>query len=415
MTGKLAEPALRKVLAELTSKLGFHADVAVLPITVAALLTTDWVRKKLTIPSGIERIILPGFCAGELQLLQSQTEIPIERGPKDLRDLPDYFGQRLGPPSDYGFHTIEILAEINHAPRLTPVQLDSLAEHYRKSGAEIIDLGCNPGEQWHGIGDAVRRLRASGHRVSVDSFHPVEVTDALAAGAEMVLSVNSTNREAALRWHRDYPHVVVIAIPDTPTDLDSLRQTHAVLADAGVPHRLDPILEPIGHGFAESLARYYQIRKEFPNIPMLMGVGNLTELTDVDSAGVNVMLAGFCEELKIGSVLTTEVANPCRSAVREFALARRLVAYAVRERILPKRLEPGLNMWRDRKVQELGEEVLLQLSQGITDRNYRIFVERGAIHIMNSRGYVSGTDPYTLFEEFIQKDPQLDHSHAFYL
>ena len=57
---------------------------------------------------------------------------------------------------------------------------------------------------------------------------------------------------------------------------------------------------------------------------MMMGVGNLTELTDVDSAGVNTILVGFCEELKIRSVLTTTVINWARSSVREIDLVRKL-------------------------------------------------------------------------------------------
>ena len=62
---------------------------------------------------------------------------------------------------------------------------------------------------------------------------------------------------------------------------------------------------------------------------MMMGVGNLTELTDVDSAGVNTILIGFCQELGIRSVLTTAVINWARSSVREIDLARRLAHHAV--------------------------------------------------------------------------------------
>ncbi len=62
---------------------------------------------------------------------------------------------------------------------------------------------------------------------------------------------------------------------------------------------------------------------------MMMGIGNVTELTEVDSAGVNMILAAICEELGIQSVLTTQVINWCRSAVAEFDMARRLVRHAV--------------------------------------------------------------------------------------
>ena len=73
----------------------------------------------------------------------------------------------------------------------------------------------------------------------------------------------------------------------------------------GVPFRIDPVLEPIGFGFAASLGRYLEVRRRYPDVPVMMGVGNLTELTDVDSAGVNTLLIGFCQELGVRSVLTT--------------------------------------------------------------------------------------------------------------
>ena len=177
---------------------------------------------------------------------------------------------------------------------------------------------------WKEIGDAVKMLVAKGLRVSVDSFNPEEVETALQAGAELVLSVNSSNVEQAKRWQEHHPRVEVVAIPDTPTDLDSLHHTIQELAQAGICFRVDPILEPIGFGFALSLGRYLEVRQRYPELEMMMGIGNLTELTDADSAGINVLLAGFCQEQGIRSVLTTEVINWSRSSVKEFDLARKL-------------------------------------------------------------------------------------------
>ena len=96
-----------------------------------------------------------------------------------------------------------------------------------------------------------------------------------------------------------------------------------------MPLRIDPVLEPIGFGFAASLGRYLEVRRRYPDAEMMMGIGNLTELTDVDSAGVNVLLLGFCQELGIRSVLTTQVINWARTSVRECDLARRLMHHAV--------------------------------------------------------------------------------------
>jgi dihydropteroate synthase-like protein len=414
VTGKLAEPALRRVLADLAPRVEFDYDVLVLNITVAALLTTDWVARHLPRDIAATGLILPGLCRGEVEEVAKAAGVPAVRGPNDLRDLPDYFGSSGTPPS-YGRYDIEILAEINHCPRLSLSAIRVQAERYRVSGADLIDLGCDPGEAWGGVGDAIRMLKADGFRVSIDSFKPVEVEAALEAGAELVLSVNGTNVGHVRSWHGRFPKAEVVAIPDTPADLDSLARTVDHLRAIGIKYRIDPVLEPIGFGFAASLGRYLEARRRFPDDEIMMGVGNLTELTDVDSAGINVLLAGFCQELGIRSVLTTEVINWARSAVKEFDLARRLVHHAVREKVLPKRLEPNLILLRDPKVHEQGDEALAELAARVTDRNYRIFAERGEIHVLNGSVYFCGSDPFEVFERLAAADEKLDPSHAFYL
>src|SRR5581483_5683949 len=135
-----------------------------------------------------------------------------------------------------------------------------------------------------------------------------------------------------------------------------------------------------------------QVRQRYPEAEMMLGVGNLTELTDVDSAGVNVLLAGFCQELGIRSVLTTQVINWARSSVRELDLARRLMAYACRHRVLPKHLEPDLVLLRDPKLRVQGEERLRELAAQVKDRNFRVFAERGLLHVFNGDMFLEGTD-----------------------
>ena len=410
VTGKLAEPALRRTLAELAPRAGFTCDVAVLPITVIALAPAAWVASHLTLPAArFDRVILPGLCAGDLEAVARRAGCPAERGPKDLRDLPEFFGKPSGPPPGYGAHDIAILAEINHAPRLPLADILALARSYRETGADVIDLGCDPGPAWSGVGETVRALRAEGHRVSIDSFNPSEVADAVEAGAELVLSVNSSNVEHARSWGCE-----VVVLPDDLATLGGLDRTVETLSGWGVPFRIDPVLEPIGLGFAASLGRYSEVRRRYPKAEMMMGVGNLTELTDVDSAGVNVLLLGFCQELGIRTVLTTQVINWCRSCVRELDLARRLVYHACKERVPPKRFEPDLVLLRDPKLRVHGEAELAELAGRITDRNYRLFAEGGAIHVLNGAGHLRGVDPFELFEHMQQQQP-LDAAHAFYL
>jgi dihydropteroate synthase-like protein len=262
---------------------------------------------------------------------------------------------------------------------------------------------------------AVQALREEGFRVSIDSFNPDEVAMGLAAGAECILSVNSSNLNKVRDWQDRFGAFEVVVLPDSPKDLPTLYPLVEKLHKWNQRFRIDPILEPIGMGFAESLGRYLQVRQRYPEAEILMGIGNLTELTDVDSAGLNVMLAGFCQELGIRSVLTTEVINWSRSSVKEFDIARRLMHYAVKNKTVPKRIENQLVMLRDPKVHHLGEEGLRDLAERITDSNYRLFVEAGEIHVINGKMHLRGKDPFDIFEDMMKLDSKLDASHSFYL
>ncbi len=413
VTGKLAEPSLRRMLEDLGPRVGVTVHVAVLPITVVALATTPWIARHLDVPEGIDRVLLPGLCQGDLAVLVEKTGKPVERGPIDLRDLPEYFQTTSRATDDYGRHDIEILAEINHAPRLPLDEILRQAHILADDGADIIDLGCDPGSTWAGLGEAVRQMRAAGLRVSVDSFDSAEVEAGLDAGAELVLSVNATNVDRACTW-RDRGDFEVIVLPEPIHDLDSLVPVIEKLDAAGIRFRIDPVVEPIGLGFAASLGRYLDTRRRFPAAEMMMGVGNLTELTDVDSAGVNVVLLGFCQELGIRSVLTTQVINWCRSCVRELALARRLVYHACTHRVLPKHREPDLVLLRDPRLREHGAETLADLAARITDPNFRLFAETGLLHAMNGQMHVEASDPFELFDAMLARG-EIDASHAFYL
>jgi dihydropteroate synthase-like protein len=402
VTGRLAEPALRRMLDDIAPKAGFTPEVAVLPISVIALATTRWIASHLTVPEDIERVIIPGLCVGEL----SELPLPAERGPDDLRDLPEHFRTTVNAREGYGAYDLEILAEINSAARLGLDEIVRQGRGLAADGADLIDLGCDPGGPWGGVGDAVRALRDAGLRVSIDSFDPVEVADAVRAGAELVLSVNSSNMQRAADWGAE-----VVVVPDGPPSLEGMGATIEYLSARNARFRIDPILEPLGVGFAPALGRYLEARRRWPGLPVMMGVGNVTELTDADSAGVNVLLAGFCQEAGIRSVLTTQVANWARSSVRELDLARRLMHFAVSRRVPPKRLEPDLVMLRDPKVRAHGEAGLEEIARHVKDRNYRIFAEGGQIHVINADGHLQGDDPFALFEKLAGLDP----SHAFYL
>jgi dihydropteroate synthase len=410
VTGRLAECSLRDVLTDLAPRAGFDYSIEVLGITVAALMTTDWIASKLHIPTQATRVLLPGYCQGELQVVEQVARVPVERGPRDLRRLGEFFGDSA-VAADYGAYDIRILAEINHARQLSLVELILEADRLRSDGADMIDVGCDPGEAWPGVGAAVAGLVAAGHRVSIDSMNVREVEQAVRAGAELVLSVNSGNRQAAVDWN-----CRVVVVPDDPATLAGLDETIEFLAERNVPLMIDPILEPLGFGFAASLGRYLDVRRRYPDAEMMMGIGNLTELTDADSAPINVLLLGFCQELGIRNVLTTEVINWARTSVRECDLARRLVYYSDRHHTLPKRLESRLVMLRDPTLLRHGPQTLARLAGEIKDHNYRLFAEDGTLHAVTAGLHASDTDPFALFAQCQQHAARgIDPAHAFYL
>jgi len=257
----------------------------------------------------------------------------------------------------------------------------------------------------------VRAIKDLGLRVSIDSLNPDEIAAAVAAGAELVLSVNASNREAALDWGAE-----VVVIPDDIRDINTMEDTIELLSSNSVPIRLDPILEPIGLGFAASLGRYMAARRRWPDAEMMMGIGNLTELTDVDSAGVNFLLLGICEELGIRSVLTTQVINWATTGVKECDLARRMVHFAVQNRVPPKNLSRDLVSLRDPRLVEFETEQLEKLAAEIKDNNYRIFSDDQLIHLLGSKLHLKDADPFELFEQLAATNPNnLSPSHAFYL
>src|SRR5205085_817141 len=145
-------------------------------------------------------------------------------------------------------------------------------------------------------------------------------------------------------------------------------------------------------------------------------IGNLTELTDADSAAINVVLLGICQELGIRSVLTTQVINWAQTSVRECDLARRLVYHAVDRRTLPKHLDPRLVMLRVPDVRQPSADELDRLAEQVKDHNYRIFAAANAVHVVSANLHLSDTDPFLLFERLLGSAPKpIDPAHAFYL
>jgi CO dehydrogenase/acetyl-CoA synthase gamma subunit (corrinoid Fe-S protein) len=149
-----------------------------------------------------------------------------------------------------------------------------MAARLHADGADFIDIGCTPGLPFPELGSVVRELVATGLRVSIDSFDPGEIRTAVAAGAELVLSVNGSNLDVARELAGAPTRVVVV--PDFGAGVESLEPSIAALEGWGVRYLIDPVLEPIGFGFVASLERFVEVRRRYAEAPLFMGVGNIT-------------------------------------------------------------------------------------------------------------------------------------------
>src|SRR5258706_15487601 len=110
LTGKLAERNLRGVVEELAQD-SFTFEVVRLPINVAGLMTADFIGRHFSRSEGVDRVVVPGRCRGDLAALGQAVGVSIERGPDELKALPVYFGrQRQGV--DLSRYEVQIFAEI---------------------------------------------------------------------------------------------------------------------------------------------------------------------------------------------------------------------------------------------------------------------------------------------------------------
>ena len=97
LTGKLAEKQLKKILKSFSNK-DFNFEVRQIGISVAALMTSRLIQRRVPNKSGAKKILLPGLFHGDIDELSSFYKTHVERGPEDLKDLPEFFGKGKNKP-----------------------------------------------------------------------------------------------------------------------------------------------------------------------------------------------------------------------------------------------------------------------------------------------------------------------------
>lgn len=405
VTGRLARARLEKVAAELPEQ-RFLWSIADAGVKVAALMTEEIIRRRVEIPAGATRIVLPGRCRADPGRLADHFGLPVEHGPDEIVDLPAWLGL-AGCKLDLSRHDLRIFSEIVDASKMSVDQILAEGLDLARRGADVIDLGGLPDTPFPHLEDCVRALKGAGLKVSVDSFSIDELTRGAEAGADFLLSLNEETLDLAFETD-----AVPVLVPMRPDDLPSLDRAIARMVEAGRPFMADPILEPIHFGFVDSIARYRDTRARWPQIEMMMGTGNLTELTEADSVGITALLVGMCSELAIHNALIVQVSDHTRRTVEEHDAARRVMYAAREDAALPKGYGRALLALHDKRPFVQSPDEIAAAAAEVRDPNYRIAVAQDGIHVYNRDIHRVGTDAMAFFPELSVAS---DGAHAFYL
>ena len=404
ITGKLAEKNLKKILDCIEEK-DFSYEIRNLNINVAALLTTEMIYRRIGNVDNFSKIILPGKVRGDIDELAKKLKTKIERGPEELKDLPVMFG---GNPLKYDLskYEVHIFAEITDAPNMKIQEIISMANYYRDNGADIIDIGCLPNKPFPHLSETIQELKRQDFYVSIDSHLDKELILGGKSGADYLLSIKSDNFYI-LDEVDSYPILI-------PKDGDMVSLYDCI--DRCIENKrifiADPILDPINYGFTQSITRYSELRKRYPDIHIMMGTGNVTELTHADTTGMTMILMGIISELKINHILTTEVSKHCRTVIKESDLARRIILAASLGNTTPKHINSGLLTTHEEDPIRYNAQEVEELFEQVKDSSYRIMNTDDGIHLFNKKELQVAIDPFDFFEKIDVGD---DTGHAFYL
>ena len=405
LTGKLAEKSLHKVL-ESMQPTEFTYDVRQIGISVAGLMTSDLVRRRVTDVGQATQILVPGRCRGDLEDLGLHYGIPVLRGPEELKDIPQFFG-RAGKAADLSRYDVLIFAEIVEATQLDIPGILARAQRYRDDGADVIDLGCLPNTPFPHLEEAVQELHRNGFRVSIDSVEPADLKRGGAAGADYLLSL----KEDTL-WLADEVASTPVLIPTQAGDLDSLGARHRGdgAKRARVFRRFDPGPDSLRlHRLHRPVRRTAQaVSRCADHDGGRQSHGAHRGRHDGDQRDAHGHRVGAaCERDSHHRSEPPCAHRRARGRFRAAGDVRR-----PRRRELPKGYSGGLATTHERKPFPDTAAEIAELASAIKDPSYRIQVSDVGMHLYNRDGLFTGKDPFELYPH-IRVDG--DEGHAFYL
>jgi len=404
ITGLLAQDTVRRYAQESKTE----TKLFTLQFPVAALLTPEKILKALqnSTYGKPDMILVPGLIRGNVAVISEQLGIPVFKGPRYAADLPtildmvneitfstvtpacellkeklqqkalqeleivekkrDFLLKKPGNMHVKGLafgkdFPMRVVAEIVDAPLMSKEEIMRLAKIYVHNGADVIDVGMVAGESRPlEAKEAIEEVKSAVNApVSIDTLDPEEIKAAVRAGADIVLSGDTGNLEQIAPYVKN---TTVIILPTNqkkgyfPTELHKrvrvLEKNIKRAKELGIENVVgDLVLEPTR--VLESFMAFWEYANRNPNVPLLAGVANVTELFDADSVGVNAMLARLCSEVGVNLLLTTEKTPKTKGSIKEIAIASKMMFLSKRRGSAPEDL--GINLLLLKDKHNIGE------------------------------------------------------------
>jgi dihydropteroate synthase-like protein len=451
-TGRLAYPVVKEVT-------GDRADVLMLDIGVAAFITPKMLEKAIADRKGdYDLVLVPGLCGSDFSGLEKKLGLKIRLGPKHAYDIPlalqyadriefshkvsacqllssikrenalKEFEQLESSASCAftlrnvkvgGASAMKVMAEVVDASKLGDMDLARKIEGY--ASADIIDLGIPLESSEEAVRHAVKVARSATLKpVSVDTLIPEYIKAGIREGANLVLSLTGANLEAVGPAIAE-KGLAAVVIPDDES-LDELLYNIKTAQKLGVRHILaDPVLSPVGHGAVEAIERYREFRKLMPDMPVFFGAGNVTELMDADSIGVNALLAGIAMELNASVLFTTEASQKTVGSASELKKACMMMALSKVRKGSPKDLGIDLLVIKEKRPRKdiIEPSTIIKAKRHAMKLDpagsFNVFIENGRIYAKNGDVTVVGDDAQSILDTIVDMHIVSMLDHAGYL
>jgi dihydropteroate synthase-like protein len=431
LTGHLAEPLIREIANAAAPHHQCNVRVLPVAVAAFLHPRYVVNQLKGQVRAGeFDLILLPGLVSGDAKLVQQAVGIPSYKGTRHAADLPVLLQaladseirlsttqaadtilaeERLAsaiseleaaevlrasdslPPGCLRIgsgpqsvlvgpgYPMRVIAEITDASSKSDEELRRLAQYFQASGALIIDIGMIAGApDSHAASHAVKLVsRAVSVPVSIDSTNADELVAGLEAGAVMALSLDQDNMSRIPRRLRTKAAFAVIPAAQKGETLPKILEDRLALLENNLEaaRRLgygtlvaDPLCDPlVTPGLVESIKAYAAFTRRQPTVPTLMGVGNVSELLDADTPGVNALLAGIASEVGVCFLLTTEVSAKTRGSVWELYRASQMMYLAHHRHTHPKDLGLDLLLLKSKQFTEVSYDASRESPASIID------------------------------------------------